>query len=220
MILALVLLGLAAGGPAAESLSVVKLPEPARAGRVSVEEALWQRRSERSFVDSSLSLAEAGQVLWAAYGVNRPSGLRTAPSAGACYPLEVYLVAGNVAGLLPGVYRYRAAGHELELLAPGDRRAGLAAAALGQRSVAAAPAAVVWSAVEERTTRRYGARGQERYVGMDIGHSAENVYLQCAALGLGTVAVGAFDDSAVVAVTGMPAPEQPRYIMPFGRPQR
>jgi SagB-type dehydrogenase family enzyme len=207
-------------------LRVVKLPEPAKTGSVTVEAALWQRRSVRAFAGEPLTLEAVSQVLWSAYGVTQPTpnmpqlrgGFKTAPSAGGCYPLEVYLFAGNVAGLDPGVYRYRCESHELELLAVGDRRAELAEAAFGQNFVRA-PAALVWSAVFERTTRRYGARGRERYVAMDLGHSGENVCLQCVALGLGSVAVGAFNDSAVKRATNMTRAEEPLYIIPFGRPK-
>lgn len=208
----------AAGGtPTAPAVAVVKLPEPRNKGTVSVEEALWQRRSVRHYAAAPLELAEVGQLLWAAYGVNRPNGFRTAPSAGACYPLELYVVAGNVTDLRPGVYAYRPATHDLRLLERGDKRAALAGAAFGQGAVREAPVALVWSAVFKRTTRRYGDRGRERYVCMELGHSAENVHLQCAALGLGTVAVGAFSDQAVKRLTGMTESEEPLYIMPVGR---
>ncbi|MFO7650690.1 MAG: SagB/ThcOx family dehydrogenase [bacterium] len=208
------------------ALKVVKLPEPARAGKVTVEEALWQRQSVRRYGPGPLTLAEVGQLCFAAYGVNRPvegapsslgGGLKTAPSAGACYPLEVYVVAGNVTGLEPGVYLYRTDKHELWLVGRGDKRTELAAAALGQKFIGEAPASLVWSAVFERNTKRYGARGRERYVCMDVGHSGENVCLQAPALGLGTVAVGAFTDAEVKAVVGMTKPEEPLYIMPVGR---
>lgn len=208
------------------ALKVVKLPEPAHSGKVTVEEALWQRQSVRKYEPGPLTLAELGQLCFAAYGVNRPmpdappalgGGLKTAPSAGACYPLVVYVVAGNVTGLEPGVYLYRTAGHELWLVGRGDRRSELAAAALSQKFIGQAPAALVWSAVFERNTKRYGTRGRERYVCMDVGHSGENVYLQAPALGLGTVAIGAFTDVEVKAVVGMTKAEEPLYIMPVGR---
>lgn len=201
--------------------AVIKLPEPTLKGKVTVEEALALRRSIRSYAETPLRLAELSQVLWAAYGTSLQAhgfNLKTAPSAGACYPLELYAVVGNVTGLAPGVYRYDADAHTLKLVASGDRRADLARAALGQRFLAQAPASIAYSAVYERTTRRYGQRGRERYVPMDLGHSAENVYLQCVALGLGTVAVGAFDDAAVKRVIGLPEAEEPLYLMPLGKP--
>jgi len=203
----------------------VKLPEPDLVGSMTVERALAARRSVRTYAASALTLAEIGQVLWAAYGVTVPmpgermrGGMKTAPSAGAMYPLELYVVAGQVAGLEPGIYKYRPEEHSLVLAGRGDRRTELCSAALGQEMVKTAPAAIVFSAVFERTTERYGERGRERYVCMDLGHSAENVYLQCTALGLGTVAIGAFSDGEVKRVVGMPAEEEPLYIMPLGRP--
>ncbi len=190
---------------------------------MSVEEALARRRSRRSYAETPLTLAELAQVLWAAYGTSlRQHGfnLKTAPSAGACYPLELYAVVGKVTGLAPGVYRYDANNHTLKLTVSGDRRAELARAAFDQNFLAQAPASLAYSAVYERTTRRYGQRGRDRYVSMDLGHSAENVYLQCVALGLGTVAVGAFDDAAVKRILGLPPAEEPLYLMPLGRPSR
>ena len=206
-------------------LKTVKLPEPAREGKVSVEAALWRRRSERRYGDGPLSIADVSRLVWAAYGVNKPmpevatlgGGLRTAPSAGACYPLEVYVVAGEVTGLDPGIYRYEPATHELQQVGTGDHRAALYEAAANQSWVKNAPASLVYSAVFERNTQRYGDRGRERYVCMDLGHSAENVYLECAALGLGTCAIGAFIDDDVRTTVGMTRPEEPLYIMPVGR---
>jgi SagB-type dehydrogenase family enzyme len=206
-------------------LKTVKLPEPARKGSVSVEAALQARRSVRRYAVTGLSLAQVSQLLWAAYGVNKPvpevaslhGGLRTAPSAGACYPLEVYVVAGKVDDLEPGIYRYEPATHELQQILAGDKRAELCEAAASQNGVRTAPASIVYSAVYERNTQRYGDRGRERYVCMDLGHSAENVYLQCATLGLGTCAIGAFFDDDVRQVMRLPRPEEPLYIMPVGR---
>jgi len=171
------------------------------------------------------------QVLWAAFGVtlpredrpdappNRPSfrgGFRTAPSAGATFPLEIYAVIGNVEGIEPGVYRYISEKHKLVKVIDQDVREELARAALGQIFVKEAPFSVFWSAVFSRSEVRYGPRGRERYVPMDLGHSAQNVYLQVEALGLGTVAVGAFNDSEVSRVMQLPPEEEPLYIMPVG----
>lgn len=223
--------GVAMAGDArpGDSLVTVVLPEPVRRGAVSVEQALQDRRSVRSFSPESLGLADVGQLCWAAYGVNRPlpgtqdflrGGLKTAPSAGALYPLELYVFTGRVAGIEPGVWRYRTETHDLVRIRDGDRRSELAAAALGQRFIAEAPASLVWSAIYRRTTGKYGDRGRERYVPMDAGHSAQNVYLQCAALGLGTVAVAAFTDDRVGLAAGLAPEEEPLYIMPVGRPAR
>lgn len=207
-------------------LSTVKLPPPELRGSVSVEEALAGRRSVRQYSGAPLTLKEVSQVLWAAYGITRPEpdvpfmrgGMRTAPSAGALYPLDIYLFAGNVTDLPAGVYYYNSAAHELWLIAEGDQRKKLYDAAT-QPWVKEAPASLVFSAVFERTTKKYGARGRERYVCMDLGHSGENVYLQCGALGLATIALGAFSDAEVRFATGMTRPEEPLYIMPIGRPR-
>lgn len=205
--------------------AVVKLPEPARDGKVSVERTMAERRSVREYADAPLKLAEVSQLLWAAYGVTQPvpgvpqlrGGLRTAPSAGALYPLELYVVAGNVTDLAPGVYRYRSETHDLALVTAGDKRPALSLAAASQTCVRDAPASIVYSAVFSRNTGKYGDRGRERYVCMDLGHSAENVYLQCGSLGLGTCAIGAFYDDAVKLVVRMTKEEEPLYIMPVGR---
>ncbi len=192
------------------------LPVPRRDGGSSVEKALGERRSVREYRDAPLALTEVGQLLWAAQGVTSPRGLRTAPSAGALYPLEIYLVAGNVAGLPAGVYRYLPAGHRLELSASGDRRSALADAALRQPWVRKAPAVLVVAAVFARTTGKYGQRGI-RYVHLDAGCAAENVYLQATALGLGTVFVGAFHDEEVREAIALPREEEPLAILPVGR---
>jgi SagB-type dehydrogenase family enzyme len=174
------------------------------------------RRSIREFAPGALALAEVGQLLWAAQGITDSVGLRTAPSAGALYPLEVCLAAGEVSALTPGLYRYDPNRHILAKTEDGDRRTELANAALGQAWIAAAAAILVLAAVYRRTTDKYGARG-ERYVHIEIGHAAQNIYLQALALGLGTTEVGAFDDRAVKAVLGLPGDQNPLAIMPIGR---
>ncbi len=192
------------------------LPEPRRSGSWSVEGALGERRSVREYAPTPLTRAELGQLLWAAQGITGPDGGRPAPSAGALYPLEVYVAAGAVEDLPSGVYRYEPRRHALALVAEGDRRAGLAAAALGQECVEEGAAVIALAAVYRRTTGKYGERGT-RYVHMEVGHAAQNVYLQAVALGLGTVVVGAFDDRDVKRVLGMGAREEPLCLMPVGR---
>lgn len=204
-----------------ESL-MISLPQPTYKGTCSVEEALKGRRSIRSYKKESLSLADVSQLLWAAYGVTEKisgisDGLKTAPSAGATYPLELHLVAGDVTGLPDGIYRYLPEKHALEKMVDGDKRASLCSAAHGQDMISEAPASIVYSAVYERTTGRYGSRGRDRYVYMDLGHSAQNVYLQAYALGMGTCAVGAFDDEAVKKVVPLSRGAVPLYIMPVGK---
>jgi len=196
--------------------SAIPLPSPVSTGMLSVESALLSRRSVRNFSPQSLTLAEVAQLLWAAQGITGPGGTRTAPSAGARYPLELYLVTGNVSALAKGVYRYQPRGHSLIRLADGDQRAALAAAALGQDWVNEAAAVIVVAAAHERTTRRYGQRGV-RYVHMEAGHAAQNIHLQAVALNLGTVVVGAFDDDEVKKIVNLSGDEQPLCLLPIGR---
>ncbi len=195
---------------------MVELPEPERTGDLSTEAAIEDRRSRRDYGDRPLSLDDLGQILWAAQGITEPRrDLRAAPSAGALYPLEVYVAAGEVSELTSGVYRYRPAGHELVRATDGDHRGELARAALNQSWIRSAPAVVVIAAVYERTERRYGGRA-DRYVHMEVGAAAENVYLQAEALGLATVLVGAFRDGRVRDVLALPDDHAPLGLMPLG----
>ena len=198
------------------------LPRPRAAGPVSVEEAIRARESVRRFADQPLSLAEVSQLLWAGAGRRADTvsaASRSFPSAGGLYPVELFLVAGAVRDLAAGVYRYDWAAHTLERVEHGDRRRQLAEAALAQRWMAGAPITLVLGVVEERTSRRYGERGVRRYVPLDAGHAAQNIQLQAAALGLGTTAVGAFDDRGVAGVVGLEG-VQPLLLIPAGRPLR
>jgi SagB-type dehydrogenase family enzyme len=196
----------------------LSLPGARRQGPLSVEGALWARRSVREFSAGPLALDEVAQLLWAAQGISErdPWGLRTAPSAGALYPLEVVLVAGTVSDLAPGLYRYLPRGHGLRPVIEGERRAGLARAALDQAWIAEAACILVLAAVYRRTTGKYGGRG-ERYVHMEAGHAAQNIYLQARALGLGTTVVGAFDDGEVRRIVALERDEEPLAILPVGR---
>ena len=202
---------------------IITLPKPKLESKVSVEEALQGRRSKRSYKNEPLSLSEVSQLLWAAYGVTKPSssglrgGLKTAPSAGATYPLELYLVAGNVTNIPKGIYKYIPERHALKKVFTGDKRAELCSAAHSQSMITNAPASIVYTAIYERTTGRYGTRGKDRYVCMDLGHSAQNVYLQAYTMGIGTCAVGAFDDNALKKALPVAKNEIPLYIMPLGK---
>jgi SagB-type dehydrogenase family enzyme len=193
----------------------IKLPDPAKRGTVSVEEALQARRSVRAYADTPLTLAQLGQILWAAQGITSADGRRTAPSAGATYPLELYVVAGSVTGLPAGVYKYRPLGHELVPHLDGDVRAALARGAVRQAWVAQIPAMLAITAVPERTRTRYRDR-TDRYVAIEVGHVAQNVYLQAVALGLGTVVAGSFVDDSVAAVLKLDPAERPLAVMPLG----
>jgi SagB-type dehydrogenase family enzyme len=196
--------------------SEVRLPAPQRDGKVAVERCLAIRRSVRAYREDALKLAELSQLLWAAQGMTGGDRLRTAPSAGALYPLEVYVLAGNVEGLTAGIYKYRPERHDLMRVAQQDRRRALAEAALGQQFIAQAPAVFVIAGVYERTARRYGERAP-RYVHIEVGHAGQNICLQAVALGLGSVPVGAFRDPEVKRVAGLADDESPLYIIPVGR---
>jgi len=194
----------------------IKLPDPAKRGTVSVEEALQARRSVRAYADAPLTLAQLGQILWAAQGITAADGHRTAPSAGATYPLEIYVVVGNVTGLPAGVYKYRPQGHELVPHLDGDVRATLARAAVRQGWVTQAPATLAITAVAERTRTRYRDR-TDRFVAIEVGHVGQNVYLQAVSLGLGTVMAGAIVEDSLAAVLKLEASERPLAVMPIGK---
>ena len=193
----------------------VVLPPPRHEGDTSVEEALQERRSIREYGPKPLTLGQVGQLLWAAQGISDGQGHRTAPSAGALYPLEAYLVAGNVEGLDAGVYHYRSRSHTLSRVLSGDLRQALYRAALEQRAVRDAPAIIVLTAIYERTTGKYGERGLQ-YVHMEVGAAAENFYLQAAALRLGTVFIGAFHDDQIQEVLQLAGDEMPLALLPVG----
>jgi SagB-type dehydrogenase family enzyme len=202
----------------AQAASSSSLPPPRLDSGCSVERAMHERRSVRAFGSDPLTLSESGQLLWAAQGITGAEGQRAAPSAGALYPLEVYLVVGRVNGLKPGLYHYTPATHALTLVRAGDERAPLAAAAFGQEWVSESPAVLVFAAVERRTSRKYGDRAP-RYVAIEVGHAAQNVFLQAVCLGLGAGVVGAFDDLAVGHLLSLPEGESAVYLMPVGRPR-
>lgn len=192
------------------------LPEPRYDGSLSLEAALLQRRSVRHFGSGGVTLDEVSQLLWSAQGLTGSQGHRATPSAGALYPLEIFLVAGNVATLEAGVYKFVPRDHALTKHQDGDRRAALSTAAWDQSWVGDAACILVIVANIDRTTVKYGERA-ERYVHMEVGHAAENVYLQAAALGLGTTMVGAFRDAEVKRLMEMGAAESPLALLPIGR---
>jgi SagB-type dehydrogenase family enzyme len=189
----------------------IRLPPPRTKGPSSLEEALSQRRSIRAYTDQPLSLEDVAQLFWAAQGVTRSWGGRTAPSAGALYPLEVY------AATAEGVYRYLPAGHRAEVALQDDIREELWAAGLEQESLHQAPVIFVITAVYERTASKYGTRA-ERYVKIEAGHAAQNLLLQATALDLGAVPIGAFYDEDVAAALHLTAEEEPLYLIPVGHP--
>jgi SagB-type dehydrogenase family enzyme len=179
-----------------------------------------RRRSIRHYAPRPLSLGVLSQTLWAAQGITQADGgFRTAPSAGALYPLEVYVVAkkDGVEGLGEGVYHYVPKGHVLTLVKAGDASAELEAATWGQDIVKEAAATIVITGVLSRTAEKYGRRGTQ-YVHQESGHVAQNVFLQATALGIGTVVMGAFSEGAVKRVVGAGPGERPLYVQPLGVP--
>jgi SagB-type dehydrogenase family enzyme len=194
----------------------ISLPAPVKAGDISVQTALSQRRSVRSYAPEPLALEDIAQLLWAAQGITSPHGLRTAPSAGALYPLEVYIVTGNVSGLKEGIYRYLPREHSLALVQEGDYRVKLSEAALGQGCVREAPAVIVFTGVSSRITGKYGQRGIQ-YMMMEAGHAAQNVCLQAVTRQIGVVPVGAFKEDQVSRILQLDNSELPLYLLPMGK---
>jgi len=202
------------GTVASESNDTVRieLPEIAGEGVFPIEKALRARRSVREFTEEELGIETISKLLWAAQGVTEERyGLRTAPSAGATYPLELYVATAAY------MARYDPAKHDLTLTIDGDVRPALARAALGQPWVEKAPAVFVFAAVVSRTAARYGERA-ERYVMIEVGSASENLMLEAVALGLGSVAVGAYDDESVKQVLRLPEDQEVYLIVPVGKP--
>ena len=208
VLLILLLFVLSEVSPAAEKIT--KLPLPKTQGKMSLEESLYNRRSERTFVKSAMSMEQTAQLLWAAQGITDPNwGFRTAPSAGSIYPLEIYLVNSE------GVYHYLPRSNSMELHLKGDKRPSLVRAALGQNFIGDASIDIVITAVFDRTREQFGQR-TDRYVLMEAGHAAQNVLLQAVAMGLGAVPVGSFWDDVIMSVLDLPYGYDPLYIIPIG----
>jgi SagB-type dehydrogenase family enzyme len=188
---------------------LVNLPNPNLDGSISLGKIVAARRSWRDFRHRPLTLEQIGQLAWSAQGQDIKSKYRTTPSAGATYPLELFVVTEQ------GVFSYLPSKHALERLMNQDVRSALASAAWGQDFIEDAPLTLVFAAEFDRTTRRYGQRGV-RYVYMEAGHAAQNVHLQAEAIGLGSVAVGAFDDASVSKVLSLPKNLEPVYMVVVG----
>ena len=199
-------------------LAQINLPPPSQEGGMSLAEVISRRKSTRYFASQPVSQLQLSQILWATQGTtNSPWERRTVPSAGATYPLEVFVVCGGngVEGIGDGIYHYNIDNHSLIQYHQGDVRLELAQAALNQEFIRQAPVDIVICAEYERTLGRYGARG-ERYVHIEVGHAGQNIYLQATALGLATVAVGAFYDEKVRQVLRLDKRYKPLYILPVG----
>lgn len=195
--------------PEARYGSPVPLPSPAAYGAISLEQAIWKRRSMRAFRPDPLPTGTIGQLLWAGQGITSPDGKRAAPSAGATYPLELYAVTPAQ------VMHYLPDGHRVETRDVSDLRPELKAAAVGQSSVGAAPVVIVVAAVPSRSTSRYGSQA-EPFIQMEVGHAAENILLQAAALGLAAVPVGSLNSSGAAAALALPADQTVLYLIPVG----
>jgi len=208
--------------------TIIKLPSPQLKGKVPLEEAILRRRSVRRYRREPLQLSQLSQILWSAQGITETRGFRAAPSAGATYPLEIFVFVGKQSviasdakqapqELQAGIYHYEVESHSLNLHKSADLRPDLARAALNQEFIIDAPVDIVICALYHRTSYRYGNRG-ERYVHIEVGHVGENIHLQAVALGLATVEVGAFHDEEVREVLGAEEQIKPLYIMPVGKP--
>jgi SagB-type dehydrogenase family enzyme len=193
----------------------IKFPYFAASDKTNLEITIGKRRSLRKYIDKEFSESIISRILWAAQGISSKDGLRTAPSAGAIYPLEIHVVAGKGSGIEPGAYRYDPEENAVSQEIQGDIRARLSEAALSQPMIREAPISLLITAIYARITGRYGKRGI-RYTHMEAGHVAQNIYLLGVELGIGTCAVGAFDDEEVRKVLKLPANEEPLYILPLG----
>lgn len=191
----------------------ITLAPPVREGRLSLEETLARRRSVREFTGEPLTDRELSQLLWAVQGIVRTGGYRTAPSAGALYPLEVYVATTD------GLYHYEPRAHELSRRSNRDLRPAIYQAALAQEMIIEAPAVFLIAAVYERTIWKYGEARSPRYVHLEAGHAAQNLLLQAVALDLGAVPIGAFYDSRIQAALALPANHRPLYLIPVGHPR-
>ena len=192
---------------------VVTLPNPLKDGEMSLEAAFQRRRTVREFSEEPLAMEVVSQLLWSAQGITHDGHRRTAPSAGATYPLELYLVNGD------GIFQHVTSDHTLLLTIEGDHRRDLFEASLEQEFILEAPATLVFTAVFSRTEQRYGSTRSPRYIHMEVGHAAQNVLLQAAALSLGAVPIGAFEDERVSQVMNLPADHVPLYMISIGHPR-
>lgn len=196
-----------------QGLEMINFPAPKLQGSMSLEETLSKRRSVREFQNTPLTEIEMGQLLWSAQGITHPSGYRTSPSAGALYPLEIYVAIST------GLYHYDPDEHQMVQILEHDVRPDLHRAALQQDSVIEAPMVIAIAAVFSRTAQRYGETRTPLYVHLEAGHAAQNILLQAVALDLGSVPIGAFIDEDVKVALSLPDDQQPLYLIPVGHPK-
>ena len=199
----------------------IKLAKPSVKGKTSLEETLKNRRSVRSYTAQDIKPEDIAQLLWSGQGITNKHCFRTAPSGGALYPLDLYLVAKDIkkADIKAGVYHYIPQTHSLELIKAGDIRKSLQAASLFQNCVANAPISIVITAEYKRITKKYGKRGM-RYAVIEAGCVSQNISLQATAIGLATVLVGAFNDKDVKDALGIKKDHEPLLILPIGYPEK
>ncbi len=188
----------------------IKLPNPKLKGEKSLEECIYERESVRSYKDKEIEIEKVSQILWASQG--KKGHKRTVPSAGATFPLEIYITLKN-----KGYFHYNFEKHILELITDDDLSKKLAEASGNQQSIAEAYFNIIICAVFERTTQRYGERGI-RYVFIEVGHCAQNVHLEAVSMGLSSVPIGAYEDNKVKEVLGLKKKIEPLYIIPIGYP--
>lgn len=203
--------------PTEKDLQIISLPKSINKGSMSFEDTLLKRRSVRNFINKPLTLEQISQILWAAQGITNKRGFRTAPSAGALYPLDVYAIVGEVDGIPSGIYRYHPANHTISRMKAGDMRSEFYIAALSQNAVQSAPVTLLFFANMERTTGKYGKKGVQ-YVFMEAGHAGQNVLLQAVSLGLGAVPIGAFRENEIRRLMGFNDQKYPLYLIPIGYP--
>jgi SagB-type dehydrogenase family enzyme len=194
---------------------LVALPAPKTDGKISVEKALQHRRSLRTPAPAPLSLAEVGQLCWAAQGVTDDKGHRTTPSAMATYPLELYVIVGAVQGLTPGVYQYKPSEHALILGVKGDQRQGFMEKAVGQKWIATAPAIFVIAGSTDKMGKLKDRKKQFMYT--EAGLAAQGFFLQAESLGLGSTFVGGFDPNKARKFLSICTCEDVLAVLPVGK---
>lgn len=193
---------------------IIKLPKPELQSEISIEEALSTRRSRRSYTEEPLTIRQLSQILWAGQGITEEPYFRTAPSAGALYPIDLYIAVNNVTEVEGGLYRYIPEEHYLHQIDSTSYQAKIYSSGLWQEALKSPPVTILLVADYEVITPKYGNRGI-RYTFLEAGHIAQNIYLQCESLGLGTVAIGAFDEQGLQ--QELPVKNNIIYLLPVGR---
>ena len=214
LVLATALATLAHSAEPSAAPAAIALPAAKTDGNVSVEKALAERRSLRTPAATALTLEEVGQLCWAAQGVTDNKGHRTAPSALAVYPLELYVIAGAVVGLAPGLYRYDPAKHGLMLVTAGDQRTDFEEKGVGQTWIAKAPVIFVIAGTTDKVAKMK-ERGPQ-FMAIEAGLAAQGFFLEATALGLGSTFVGGFKPAEARAALGLPSGQEVLAVLPIG----